>query len=61
MKKDTLVKELIAWIEGSQDAVGRFKSTSIFMPYKNWGFGNKKEASPWMTYLCCRILKRWYG
>jgi hypothetical protein len=56
-----LVKELVAWIEESQDENGRFKPTSMFRAYKGWDFSNKKEPSPWMTFLCCRILKRWYG
>lgn len=61
LKKEELVKELIEWIENSQDKNGRFKPTSVFMPYKGWDFGNKKEPSPWITFLCYRILKRWYG
>jgi len=61
LKKEKLVKELVNWIEQSQDENGRFRPTSIFLPYKNWDFGNKKEPSPWITFLCCRILKRWYG
>jgi len=61
LKKEKLVKELIDWIEKSQDEKGRFKPTSMFMEYKGWDFANKKEPSPWITFLCCRILKRWYG
>jgi len=61
LKDEELVKELIAWIENSQDENGRFKPTSIFNIYKGWDFANKKEPSPWITFLCCRILKRWYG
>jgi hypothetical protein len=61
LKDEELVKELVKWIETAQDENGRFKPTSIFMPYKSWDFGNKKEPSPWITFLCCRILKRWYG
>ena len=60
-KKDKLVKELVEWIEKSQDNEGRFKPTSIFMKYKGWDFANKKEPSPWITYLCCKILKQFYG
>ena len=61
LKKHKMVQEIIDWVESSQDGEGRFKPTSIFMPYKSWSFGNKKEPSPWVTFLCCRILKRWYG
>jgi|GEM_PF-1395970 len=61
LKKEKLVKELIDWIEKSQDVNGRFKPNSMFMDYKVWDFADKKEPSPWITFLCCRILKRWYA
>lgn len=57
-KKEKLVTELANWILNMQDETGKFKASSIFMPYKNWDFGNKKEFSPWITFLCYRILKR---
>ena len=61
LKKSPLLKECIDWIIQHQDKNGRYKPTSIFMPYKNWDFGNKKEPSPWITFLTCRILKRYFG
>jgi len=61
LKDDELVGELIHWIEVSQDDEGKFTPTSMFMNYKGWDFANKKEPSPWVTYLCCNILKRYYG
>jgi hypothetical protein len=60
LKNEKVVKELVDWIIGSQDEDGRFKPTSIFMEYKHWDFSNKKEPSPWITFLCCRILKQYY-
>lgn len=60
LRKEPLVRELVAWIEASQDENGRFWPTSMFMAYKGWDFADKKEPSPWITFLCCRILKRWY-
>ena len=56
-----LLKEIIDWILASQDEDGRFKPTSMFMHYKNWDFADKKENSPWITYLCCKILKQYYS
>jgi hypothetical protein len=61
LKNEPVVKELIDWIIDSQDTNGRFKPTSIFMEYKEWDFSNKKEPSPWITFLCCRILKQYFG
>ena len=61
LKDEPVVKQLVEWIVKSQDTDGRFKPTSIFMEYKHWDFSNKKEPSPWMTFLCCRILKKYYN
>jgi hypothetical protein len=61
LKDEPVVKELIDWIIDSQDKNGRFKPTSIFMEYKDWDFSNKKDSSPWITFLCCRILKQYFG
>ena len=60
LKGDTTVKELVEWIENTQNEQGRYRPTSMWMPYKGWEFADKKHASPWITLLCCRILKRWY-
>jgi hypothetical protein len=61
LKDEPVVKELVNWIIDSQDAEGKYKPTSIFMNYKGWDFANKKEASPWITFLCCRILKQYFN
>lgn len=61
LKNDELLEELINWIEDSQDDDGKFTPTSMFMNYKGWDFANKKEPSPWITFICCRILKRYYS
>ena len=60
-RDEELLNELVEWIIASQDEQGRFKPTSIFMEYRNWDFSNKKEASPWITFLACRVLKQYYG
>jgi hypothetical protein len=60
-RNDPLMLELIDWILSSQDESGRFRPTSIYRCYSDWDFANKKESSPWITYLCCRILKQLGG
>jgi hypothetical protein len=59
-KNELIVKELVEWIQSLQDQESKYKPTSIFMEYKDWDFSNKKEASPWITFLCYRILKRYF-
>jgi len=61
LKSEPVVKELIDWIMNAQDKDGRFKATSAFMNYKGWDFANKKEPSPWISFLCCRILKQYFN
>ncbi len=36
---------------------GRFVPKSVFLYYKNYSFGQKKEVSPWMTFFLSRIYK----
>ncbi len=60
LKNEPIIKELIDWIINSQTDEGKFKPTSIFMNYKGWDFSNKKEPSPWITFLSSRILKQYY-
>ena len=38
----------------------KYKTVTDFMDYKGWDFANKKELSTWVTFLYCRVLKRWY-
>ncbi|MFP4016647.1 MAG: hypothetical protein ACLFUI_06410 [Halanaerobiales bacterium] len=61
LKDEELLREIIDWIIDSQDDKGRFGPTSMFRHYSKWDFANKKEVSPWITYLCCKILKRYYN
>ncbi len=58
---EELLRELIDWLLASQDEQGRFTPTSMFMTYKGWDFADKKTPSPWMTFLTCRILKRYFS
>ncbi len=56
--KTQAFKELIAvsLIEFPTD--GRFIPKSIYMYFKNYSFGQKREPSPWMTLFLSRIYKR---
>jgi len=60
-KDEPLLKDLITWIEQMQTEEGKFKANSMYTNYRNWDFADKKQPSPWITFLCCRILKRFYS
>lgn len=55
-KNSDLFNELREWICKSLDENGYIKATSMFRIYKEWDFANKKDPSPWLTYLANRIL-----
>ncbi len=40
------------------DQDGRYTAGSIYQAWKNWSFANKKQPSPWLTFLVLRIQKR---
>ena len=50
--------EMIDLIKSKQRDDGFFVPESIYMKMKDWDFGQKKTASPYLTYLCLRILDR---
>lgn len=37
---------------------GFYTPESVYLPYKNWDFGQKKVPSKWLTFLVYRIFKR---
>jgi len=50
--------EMIDLIKSKKRDDGFFIPESIYMKMKDWDFGQKKVSSPYMTYLCLRILDR---
>ena len=41
-----------------QDDQGLYTPESVWMAWKEWSFGQKREPSPWLTLLAERIQKR---
>ena len=40
------------------DEQGRYTANSMYMAWKGWSFANKKEPSPWLTFLVLRIQQQ---
>jgi len=55
---DARFLEMIDLIKSKQDENGFFTPESIYTKLTGWDFGQKKAASPYLTYLCIRIFKR---
>lgn len=57
-KNDTRFNEMVNIIKSKQNEDGLFMPESIYMKCKGWDFGQKKTISPYLSFLCIRILER---
>lgn len=57
-RKDKRFDEMLTVIESKADPSNHFVPESVYLKCKDWDFGQKKEPSGWLTYLCIRILER---
>ena len=58
IRNDKRFLEMIDIIDGKRNADGMFIPESVYQKCKDWDFGQKKTVSPYLTYLCTRILDR---
>jgi hypothetical protein len=58
VKNDPRFLEMIHLIRSRQQTGGFFVPESVYLKFKHWEFGQKKESSPYLTYLCLRIFDR---
>lgn len=58
IRKDPRLQEMMELIKAKADTEGRFTAESIWMPWRDWDFGQKRVPSPWMTLLVHRMLRR---
>lgn len=56
--EDARLQEMVALVAEKADVAGRFKPESIWMAWKGWDFGQKREPSRWLTLLVVRMLAR---
>ena len=58
IKTEPGFREMIEIIKGKQNADGMFIPESVYQKCKGWDFGQKKTVSPYLSFLCIRILNR---
>ncbi|MDL2235122.1 hypothetical protein LJC07_03070 [Christensenellaceae bacterium OttesenSCG-928-L17] len=58
VKTDSRFCEMIGLIQEKQNADGLFVPESVYQKLKGWDFGQKKTVSPYLSYLCIRLLNR---
>lgn len=56
--QDQRLQEMLDLLQNKADDKGRFTPESIWMAWKDWEFGQKKQPSAWITMIANRILKR---
>jgi hypothetical protein len=55
---DARLREMIAAITAQADAQGRYTAGSMYQAWKGWSFADKKQPSPWLTFLALRLQAR---
>ena len=58
LKNDRRLLEMVEIVKSKMDGLKRLTPESIWMAWKSWDFGQKKEPSRWVTLLCHRIIVR---
>lgn len=57
-RADERFHEMVSMIKAKQDENGLLTPESIYTKCKGWDFGQKKAVSPYLSFLCLRILRR---
>ena len=55
---DPRFRQMIQVIIDQADDQGRYTASSMYMAWKGWSFADKKQPSPWLSFLVKRIEKR---
>ena len=58
VKSDPSFIEMVAMLKSKQGENGLFTPESVYQKFKGWDFGQKKIPSPYLTYLCHKVLAR---
>jgi hypothetical protein len=51
-------REMVETITAQADEEGRYTAGSAYRVWKGWSFADKKNPSPWLTFLVMRVLRR---
>ena len=61
VRTDPRYGEMVERLKRKQDADGRWRAESVNKSWAPFDFGQKKTASPWITFLAVRVLLRTAG
>jgi hypothetical protein len=55
---DPRFQEIVETITAQADGEGRYTAGSMYRAWKGWSFADKKNPSPWLTFLVLRVQRR---
>jgi hypothetical protein len=55
---DPRFQEMVETITAQADGEGRYTAGSMYRAWKGWSFADKKNPSPWLTFLVLRVQRR---
>lgn len=58
VRADPRFQDMVAIITAQADREGRYTAGSMYQAWKGWSFADKKQPSPWLTFLVLRIQGR---
>jgi len=58
LRDDPRLGEMAALVKAKSDEEDRFRPESVWMAWKGWDFGQKKEPSRWITLIAHRAFGR---
>jgi hypothetical protein len=58
VRGDPRFMQMVETITAQADPQGRYIATSMYQSWKGWLFADKKNPSPWLTFLVLHIRKR---
>ncbi len=54
---DPRFQEMVETITAQADENGHYTAASMYRAWKGWSFADKKNPSPWLTFLVLRVLR----
>ena len=57
-RNDSRLQEMVSAVVDQADEQGRYTATSMYRAWKGWSFADKRNPSPWLTFLVLRMLGR---
>jgi hypothetical protein len=58
---DPRFQALLSELTSQANEDGKYIASSMYTAWKGWSFANKKQPSPWLTFLVLRVMKRATG